>query len=93
MSSYFRASYCRECRGNAFGDVQEAEPSDWLCPEHGYVELAGDDLPHHLRPDAAPLGQCNRCHRKTWSESELGIEDRLTQPDGNPCGGRIVSLT
>jgi hypothetical protein len=37
--------------------------------------------------DAAPLAECGRCHRRTWSPSEVGREDRLTQPDGFPCGG------
>lgn len=41
--------------------------------------------------DAAPIGQCNRCLRQTWSEAELGMEDRMRQPDGNPCGGWIVA--
>lgn len=56
-----------------------------------YIELTGDDLPYHLRLDAPPLGQCNRCQRQTWAPSELNTEDRMTQPDGNPCGGRIVA--
>lgn len=56
-----------------------------------WVELIGDDLPYHLRLDAPPLGRCNRCQRQTWSEVELGTEDRVPQPDGNPCGGRIVA--
>jgi hypothetical protein len=55
-------------------------------------ELTGDEIPYHLRLDAPPLGQCNRCHRKTWSPDELGAEDRMTQPDGNPCGGRVVAV-
>lgn len=38
-----------------------------------------------------PLGRCNRCHRKTWAANEIGTEDRVTQPDGNPCGGKIVA--
>lgn len=37
----------------------------------------------------APVGECNRCHRKTWDEATLGTEDRMTQPDGGPCGGRF----
>jgi hypothetical protein len=39
--------------------------------------------------DAEPVGQCRRCGRKTWSDMEIGREDRMTQPDGDPCGGRI----
>jgi hypothetical protein len=33
------------------------------------------------------VAQCNRCLRKTVSANEIGKEDRMTQPDGNPCGG------
>lgn len=40
----------------------------------------------------APRGECNRCRRKTWSASQVGTEDRMTQPDGNPCGGKFVPL-
>lgn len=56
------------------------------------MELIGDDIPYHLRPDAPPLGRCNRCYRYTWAQSEWGTEDRMTQPDGNPCGGRIMKV-
>lgn len=31
--------------------------------------------------------RCNRCGRYTWDLSQFGAEDRMTQPDGNPCGG------
>lgn len=55
-----------------------------------YVELTGDDLPYHLRADAAPLARCNRCGRETWSVEEVGVEDRLSQPDGGPCGGLML---
>lgn len=57
-----------------------------------FDEMVGDDIPYHLRDNAPPLAQCNRCLRKSWSESEINIEDRMTQPDGNPCGGRMVAL-
>lgn len=43
--------------------------------------------------DDEPLGECNRCRRQTWDPAELGLEDRMTQPDGNPCGGRLVGRT
>lgn len=33
------------------------------------------------------IGHCNRCHRATWDEDQFGRECRMTQPDGNPCGG------
>lgn len=55
-----------------------------------YIELTGDDLPYHLRPDAKPLARCNRCERESWDSASLGTEDRMPQPDGNPCGGRFV---
>ncbi|GAA4707361.1 hypothetical protein APR04_003790 [Promicromonospora umidemergens] len=35
------------------------------------------------------VGECNRCHRQTWDEVNIGTEDRMTQPDGGPCGGRF----
>jgi hypothetical protein len=44
------------------------------------------DWPEHLRDDA-PFAICGRCGRKTWSLAERGAEDRMTQPDGFPCGG------
>lgn len=56
-----------------------------------YVELTGDDIPPHLRPDAV-IGICGRCGREA-PEVEIGTEDRMTQPDGYPCGGRIEPLT
>jgi len=42
----------------------------------------------HLHKDA-PSVACGRCGRHTWSPSEFGQEDRMTQPDGFPCGGRF----
>lgn len=39
-----------------------------------------------------PLGECGRCHRKTWAPSEVGHEDRMTQPDGFPCGGTVQPI-
>lgn len=48
------------------------------------AELFGDDIPYHLRDEAPPLAECNRCHRKTWAPDMDGTEDRMTQPDGNP---------
>jgi hypothetical protein len=55
-----------------------------------YVELTGDDLPYHLRPDAPPLATCDRCGRATWSDEVLdGDFDLMTQPDGMACGGRF----
>jgi hypothetical protein len=53
-----------------------------------YVELTGDDLPAHLRPDA-PTAICGRCGRESVAESEFGQECRMPQPDGYPCGGRF----
>jgi hypothetical protein len=47
--------------------------------------LSGDALQRWM--DAPPLAVCNRCGRQTWAATEAGREDRMTQPDGNPCGG------
>ncbi len=48
--------------------------------------------PAHLRDDA-PFQRCDRCRRKTWTAAAFDTEDRMTQPDGNPCGGRFRSET
>ena len=56
-----------------------------------YIELSGDDLRRWM--EAPPMAKCNRCGRKTWDEDELHREDRMTQPDGNPCGGRFVAVS
>lgn len=55
-----------------------------------WVELTGASLPYHLNLDAPPLAVCNRCGRQSWSEESAGTEDRMIQPDGNPCGGLFV---
>lgn len=34
-----------------------------------------------------PVGRCNRCQRAAWDDAAIGTEDRMTQPDGAPCGG------
>lgn len=39
--------------------------------------------------DHPPVGYCNRCGRLTWNTDNVGSEDRMTQPDGNPCGGQF----
>lgn len=57
-----------------------------------YVELTGDDIPYHLRPDATPLGQCDRCERYTWSPDEIGTVDEMPQPSGGVCGGTLRAL-
>jgi len=54
--------------------------------EHAF-DLTGDALAAFL--DSPPLAECGRCRRKTWSPEEVGQEDRMTQPDGFPCGGRF----
>jgi hypothetical protein len=41
--------------------------------------------------DTMPGRRCNRCGRRTWAADLFGAEDRMTQPDGNPCGGRFES--
>ena len=57
-----------------------------------YVELTGDDIPYHLRMDAPPLAVCSRCGRQSWSVVQIGKEDRMPQPDGQPCGGLLVPV-
>lgn len=44
--------------------------------------------PAHLR-DNAPTQRCGRCGRQTVDTAQFGTEDRMTQPDGGPCGGRF----
>jgi hypothetical protein len=44
--------------------------------------------PAHLRDDAPTL-RCGRCGRQTVDMAAAGTEDRMTQPDGYPCGGRF----
>lgn len=61
-----------------------------MADENEYVELTGDDLPYHLRDDAPPLARCRRCGRQTWDAAAAGTEDRMPQPDGDPCGGLFV---
>ncbi len=36
-----------------------------------------------------PFAVCGRCGRITYLPSEFGREDRETQPDGYPCGGKF----
>jgi hypothetical protein len=58
-----------------------------------WVPLESDSptIPYHLRDDAPPLAECNRCHRETWDPDDISTEDRMPQPDGNPCGGWFVA--
>jgi len=49
------------------------------------------DLPLHLQLDAPALARCSRCGRSTWSPREMGTEDRMPQPDGQPCAGIFES--
>jgi len=51
--------------------------------------LLGDCGTEYFSIDAPPLAECDKCHRKTWAPSEVGQEDRMTQPDGRACGGRF----
>lgn len=57
------------------------------------VELTGDDIPYHLRADAPPLAICDRCERQSWAESDVDQVDRMPQPSGRPCGGRLWGTT
>jgi hypothetical protein len=55
-----------------------------------YTELSGAKLGAWF--DLPPTAVCNRCGHKTWAITELDTEDHMPQPDGNPCGGRFVSV-
>lgn len=55
-----------------------------------YVELTGDDIPYHLRPDAQPLAVCSACHRETWAPTMVGQMCHLPQPDGTRCIGVLI---
>lgn len=68
------------------GDAPSAPQRDG-----GYVELTGDNLPYHLRPDAKPLAHCTRCKRETFDALDIGTLDTMTQPDGDPCSGTFVA--
>lgn len=51
-------------------------------------ELTDGDLARWL--NETPVATCDRCGRKSWDPEAVDIEDRMIQPDGNPCGGRLV---
>lgn len=55
-----------------------------------YIELSGDALAAFL--EQPPVAVCGRCGRKTYDSDQIGVEDRMTQPDGYPCGGRFVQI-
>lgn len=42
--------------------------------------------------DSDPVGECDRCGRKTWDQKAVGCMDHLTQPHGGPCGGTFNGL-
>lgn len=56
--------------------------------EEEFKLLKHGKLEGHLADDA-PCQRCGRCGRYTWAVSEFDGEDRMTQPDGSPCGGRF----
>lgn len=98
----FRAEEALQ-RRNTPGQVIDSE-FDYTT--HKYVDLLEEDLRSLLPPenpgpeyiriddilDKPPVAQCTRCGRKTWSSSEVNTEDRMTQPDGQPCGGFLEAL-
>lgn len=57
--------------------------------EDEYVLLTGDDIPYHLRSDAAPLAECDVCHRMTWSADTVDTTCDLPQPNGERCQGTL----
>ena len=34
-----------------------------------------------------PVARCNLCGRVSYAPDAIATEDRMTQPDGRPCGG------
>lgn len=58
-------------------------------------ELADRELPRHRAPEIvapefvldAARARCDRCGRSSWAPDNVGTIDRMTQPDGRPCGG------
>jgi hypothetical protein len=63
-----------------------------------YRKLAAEGKEEAMwTPGADPYGEalaeCGKCHRKTWAPSEVGQEDRMTQPDGEPCGGQFREVS
>jgi hypothetical protein len=46
-------------------------------------------LPYHLQDESPPLGQCNKCGRKTWNLSARGKLCDMPQPDGTYCDGTL----
>lgn len=52
-----------------------------------------DSFEEWIPYEPAPfVAQCDRCQRKTVVASEIGREDRMPQPDGNPCGGKFIGI-
>jgi NAD-dependent SIR2 family protein deacetylase len=60
----------------------EIHESDAI-PPGAFLMVSGD----------VPSQRCNRCGRKTWDAESFNREDRMTQPDDNPCGGRFTAAT
>lgn len=68
-----------------FGDVY---PAGYVVMGFSVDELTDmTSTAPHPDPNDPHVGECNRCHRKTWDAETIGTEDRMTQPDGGPCGG------
>lgn len=42
--------------------------------------------------DGPALGECSRCHRKTWVISDIGAFCKISQPNGVKCEGVFVAL-
>lgn len=91
MSGNHHVDQCRhgrvvsQCRCPAKDKAVRVVPCPPSCAA---ITPTPGDWPAHLRDDA-PAQRCNRCGRETVATSEFGREDRMTQPDGNPCGGRF----
>lgn len=64
--------------------------SDYLLGLAGEpVEIDADNLPYHLRADAAPLAMCTQCRRKTSVADLIDKPCQMPQPDGTTCGGKL----
>lgn len=78
----------RHFDNEAWAEVLAAE-DEWMAVFAGAYKAL--DADHYL--NAPAIGECNRCHRKTWDAETVGTEDRMTQPDGGPCGGTFEVLS
>lgn len=61
---------------------------------HTYLNpQAEQETPRHLDLNAPALATCSVCGRSTWSPSEAGKVDGMTNPHGGTCGGTFVEAS